>query len=235
MTPRIVAFDGDDTLWFHEHVFAAAQADIQAIMARHIDIELWSSKFSELEVSNLRYYGYGVKSFILSVIETATTLCGDKIDGNTVGELLEIGKSMLQQNVNVLKGTAEVLKIVGEGRRLVLITKGDPVEQSYKLEASGLMKQFQVIEIVREKTPETYRSIVSKLGGDVNEFVMVGNTVRSDVLPVLEIGGWAIYIPQDLVWEHEVAPTPVGHPRFAQVASIDLVPEVIQSWEAARG
>jgi putative hydrolase of the HAD superfamily len=233
MNPRIVAFDGDDTLWFHEHVFTEAQKKIQAIMARYLNTEIWSAKFSEIEVGNLRYYGYGVKSFILSVIETATTLCGDRIDGRAVGELLDIGKSMLQQNVNVLEGTQQVLKTVGEGRRLVLITKGDPVEQTYKLEASGLIKQFQVIEIVRDKTPETYRSILSKLGGDADEFVMVGNTIRSDVLPVLEVGGWAIHIPQDLVWEHEVAPAPVGHPRFAQVASIQGVPEVIHDWEAA--
>jgi len=230
MNPRIVAFDGDDTLWFHEHVFTTAQERIEAIMARHVDIELWSKAFSEIEIRNLRHYGYGVKSFILSVIETATTLCGEQFDGNTVGELLEIGKSMLRQDVNVLKGTEYALKAVAEGRRLVLITKGDPVEQSYKIEASGLLRQFQVVEIVLEKTPETYRSIISKLGGDASEFVMVGNTMRSDVLPVLEIGGWAIHIPQDLVWEHEHAPAPIGHPRFAQVASIEQVPQTIARW-----
>lgn len=230
MNPRIVAFDGDDTLWFHEHVFLAAQDQIRDIMAPHAGEAEWAAAFSRIEVENLRYYGYGIKSFILSVVDAATTLAGDKISGRELSRIIEIGKSMLQQDVNVLEGAADVLKRVREGRRLVLITKGDPVEQTYKLDASGLVGLFDVVEIVREKTPDTYRSILAKIAAAPEEFVMVGNTIKSDVLPVLEIGARAIHIAQDLVWEHEIAPAPVGEPRFAQAPDIEAVPDIITQW-----
>jgi putative hydrolase of the HAD superfamily len=232
--PSIVAFDGDDTLWFHEHVFVTAQERIRAIMQQYVSESLWSETFSRIEIENLRHYGYGVKSFILSVLESATVAAPGRLTSQEVSQILEIGKSMLQQDVNVLQGAHDALTSVrAEGCRLVLITKGDPVEQSYKLEASGLVELFDVIEIVREKTPDTYRAILAKLSGAADTFVMVGNTIKSDVLPVLDIGGRAIHIPHELVWEHEAAPAPLGHPRFAQAPSLEAVPPLIANWFAA--
>jgi putative hydrolase of the HAD superfamily len=229
MTVRLVGFDGDDTLWFHEDIFVAAQEEITSIISRYVSDLRWAEAFSEIEVRNLRYYGYGVKSFILSAIETSVTVARESITAADIARFIEISKRMIRKEVFVIDGTIEAINAIKVNYMIGLITKGDIIEQHSKLDASGLIEVFDVIEIVRQKDAGSYRGVLKKFNLSAHEFVMVGNSVKSDIDPVLEIGAWAIHIPTKLIWEHENAPPPLHHERYRQAPNIEAVPEIIRA------
>lgn len=203
--PRVLAFDGDDTLWHNETLFASTQERFRELLVRHAPEADVDERLLAVETRNLRLFGYGIKGFVLSMIETAVELTDGRVTGREVQGLIDLGKAMLEHPTELLDGVAEVLERLAPGFELMLITKGDLFDQEAKLARSGLGDRFARIEIVSEKDPATYRRLLGRHGIAPGEFLMVGNTMRSDVLPVAAIGGRAVHVPYVVTWAHEAA------------------------------
>ena len=206
MTVEVVGLDGDDTLWRNEEYFAASQEAFRSLLAPYVngDIDL-DARLEATERANLELFGYGVKGFILSLVETAIDVSRGRVTANDLQALLDLGKAMLKRPVELIEGVAETVPVLAERYRLVVVTKGDLWNQEQKLARSGLAELLDGVEIVAEKDEATYRRVLARHGGDPSTFVMVGNSVRSDVLPVLAIGGRAVHIPHELTWALELA------------------------------
>ena len=206
MPVRYVAFDGDDTLWHNETRFSLTQAALRDLLLRHVpdaDVDL---HLAETERRNLGLYGYGIKAFTLSMLETAIQLTGGRIPASDLNIILGWGKSMLGEPTELLEGVQDALVETGQRYSLLLITKGDLFDQESKLARSGLAELFSGVEILSEKNAGAYRSILGRRGIDKGEFVMVGNSLRSDVAPVVEVGARGVHIPYPLTWQHEHVP-----------------------------
>jgi putative hydrolase of the HAD superfamily len=224
-----VGLDADDTLWHNETIFRLTQERLKALMADVAAAELLEAKLAEIERRNLRLYGYGVKGFTLSMIETAMELTGNAPPGRLIADILAAGREMLSEPVEPLPGVDKALAELSERYRLVLITKGDLLHQEQKLAASGLGDLFVAVEIVSEKDASTYARVFARDGTGPEEAVMCGNSMRSDILPALEAGAYAAHVPYPLTWAHEMADAPRGHPRFAELPSISDLPGWIRS------
>ncbi|HEY3382672.1 MAG TPA: HAD family hydrolase [Vicinamibacterales bacterium] len=202
----LIAFDGDDTLWHNERDYRHGRERFRAILGR-IGIPLSEDdveqRVNRTEVQNLRFYGYGVSSFVLSLIETAIQITDGRITGREISELLALAKSMLTSEVELFEGAREALEALSPVYPLLLITKGDLLHQRNKLDRSGLAPYFRDVEVVSHKTPGMYAEILGRYRVDPSRFLMVGNSPRSDILPVLDVGGWAIHVPAALSWAHE--------------------------------
>ncbi|HFD39704.1 MAG TPA: HAD family hydrolase [Anaerolineae bacterium] len=203
-----IAFDADDTLWLNEPLYQAVQDRFVEIMAAYGQADRARDALFQTEMNNLPLYGYGVKSFGLSLIETAVRLTGGRVRGDDVGQLLDLIRGMVQTPVRLLDGVAEVVAELAQSHQLMLITKGDLLDQERKLAQSGLAPYFDRVEIVSTKTAAVYRDLLARHGIAPSRFLMVGNSLRSDVLPVLEIGGQAVHIPYHTTWAHEAADPP---------------------------
>jgi putative hydrolase of the HAD superfamily len=227
----VIGFDADDTLWRSEDSFEVAERRFQDLVGPHtpdgIDVV---AALRATERANLSISGYGVKAFALSMIECAVTITDGSVPGRVVGDLIELGHEMLTEPVQLLPEVPEVLADVGRDHRLLLITKGDLVHQSRKITTSGLEHHFEYHEILLEKDVESYARIIRHVGVDPGRFVMVGNSVRSDILPVLELGGHGVHVPYHITWAHEH----VEHhdEEFAVLTSIAELPAWIRSAEA---
>ena len=220
-----VGLDADDTLWHNETIFRLTQDRLREMMADYADPDTTHAKLAEVEKRNLRLYGYGVKGFTLSVIETAMELTGGEPPGRLIADILAAGREMLSHPVETLPGVDDALAALTEaGYRLVLITKGDLLHQEQKLAASGLGELFAAVEIVSEKDAGTYARVFDRYGAGAAQAVMAGNSMRSDILPALEAGAWGAYIPYHITWAHEVADPPGEHPRFTELATISELP-----------
>jgi putative hydrolase of the HAD superfamily len=195
-----VGLDADDTLWHNETIFRLSQDRFRALLAEYADEVTSSARLADVEARNLRLYGYGVKGFTLSMIETAMELTGGDPPGRLVAEILAAGREMLAHPVEPLPGVDAALAELSETHRLVLITKGDLLHQEQKLAASGLGDLFAAVEIVSEKTPETYARVFERHGSGADRSAMAGNSVKSDVLAALDAGGWAAWIPYPITW-----------------------------------
>ncbi len=216
-----VGLDADDTLWHNETLFRLTQDRLREMLSTYADHETTDVKLAEVEARNLRLYGYGVKGFTLSMIETAMELTEGEPPGRLIADILAAGREMLSEPVEPLPGVDQALAELSEaGYRLVLITKGDLLHQEQKLAASGLGDLFAAVEIVSEKDASTYVRVFDRHGTGAAEAVMCGNSMRSDILPALQAGAWGAYIPYHITWAHEVADAPAAHPRFAELASI---------------
>lgn len=227
MSITTIGFDADDTLWHNETIFRLTHDRFVALLADHADSATLEARLAETEQRNLRLYGYGVKGFTLSMIETAMELTGGEAPASVVREILAAGREMLAHPVETLPGVDEALATLSERYRLVLITKGDLLDQERKLAASGLGDLFAAVEIVSEKTRGTYQRVFDRHGTGPSEAVMVGNSMKSDVLPALEAGAWAVHIPYAITWAHEVAEAPEGHGRYGALTGIDALPQWI--------
>lgn len=205
MKLEVVAFDADDTLWHNETLYLDAKGRYGELLSSYQEPEKVLQILDENEYQNVSIYGYGTKSFVLSMIETAIELSGGNITGHLMREILAIGRQMLSGEVQLFEYAEQVVAELSAGHPLMLITKGDAIEQGRKIEKSGLARYFHYIEIVADKTAEVYRTILRRYGLDAAGFLMVGNSLRSDILPVLEIGGQAVYIPYEHTWIHELA------------------------------
>lgn len=217
-----IGFDGDDTLWHSETEFAVTQTMFCELLAPHVpdaSINL-EARLVATEGANLEVFGYGVKGFTLSMIETALEVSEGQVPASVIRTLLDRGKAMLSHPVELLDGVAEVIDALSGRYRLVLVTKGDLMHQESKVAGSGLAERFDHIEIVAEKDPATYARILARHGIEPASFVMVGNSVRSDVLPVIAIGGRAVHIPYHLTWEHEHAVHDGDVPTLASVKEL---------------
>ncbi|KQS53906.1 HAD family hydrolase [Brevundimonas sp. Leaf363] len=229
MPVTTVGLDADDTLWHNETIFRLTHDRFVGLLADHGDRAVLEARLAEVEGRNLRLYGYGVKGFTLSMIETAMELTGGEAPPHVVREILAAGREMLAHPVEPLAGVDEALAKLSERYRLVLITKGDLIDQERKLAASGLGDLFAAVEIVSEKRPGTYARVFTRHGTGPTEAVMAGNSLKSDVLPALEDGCFAAHIPYPITWAHEMADAPVDHPRFAALDSISDLPAWIES------
>jgi putative hydrolase of the HAD superfamily len=235
---ELIAFDGDDTLWHNERSFRDGRDRFRRVLAAagvaltEDDIE---SAVNRVEIGNLEYYGYGVSSFVLSLIETAIELTGGRVTGEQLSGLIELSKHMLTEEIELFAGAREVVTSIAARYPLMLITKGDLLHQTSKLERSGLRNCFRFVEVVSHKTASVYSSILSRHGVNADRFLMVGNSLRSDVIPVVEAGGWAVHVPAALSWSHEHADMPahIKH-RIFEVAALDRVPEAIETIERAQ-
>jgi putative hydrolase of the HAD superfamily len=201
--PRVIAFDGDDTLWHSEVHFQAVQDRLRALAAPWLSGDELDRRLLATERTNLTHYGYGVKSFALSSLEVLLDATDGDLPGPAIAELLGMAKELLDHPVELLDGVVETLDALAGRVRLVLITKGDLYHQWCKIEASGLGPRFERTEVVHEKDPATYRRILTELDVDPQRFLMVGNSARSDILPVLELGAQAVQIPYEVTWAHE--------------------------------
>jgi putative hydrolase of the HAD superfamily len=225
----LICLDADDTLWHNEAYFQRTKRVLAELLAPFADAAQVEAALEAVEHRNLAAYGYGAKGFVLSMIETAVQLGGARLEAETVGRILALGKEMLAHPVEMLDGVADALDALATRGRLVLLTKGDLWHQEAKLAASGLGERFAGVEIVSDKKAATYRKIFERYGAAPEEAVMAGNSMRSDILPALEAGAWAAYVPFEITWSHEVAEAPVGHARFVELESLAQLPAWIDT------
>ena len=223
-----IGFDGDDTLWHNESLFSMTQERFRALLSDAADPVDLDRRLLEAERANLRVYGYGIKGFVLSMIETAIAVTDGRIPARDLQSLIDFGKAMLEHPVERLPGIAETVEALSGRYRLILITKGDLFDQESKIARSGLAGHFAAVEIVSEKAPATYRRVLDRHGIDPQRFVMVGNSVRSDILPVLSIGGHAVHIPYAITWAHEEADVPDAH--YRRIESVLELPPLLAAW-----
>jgi putative hydrolase of the HAD superfamily len=206
MAITVVGLDGDDTLWHNETRFKLTQAELKELLQRHVPDAEVETHLAEVEMKNLGIYGYGVKAFTLSMIETAIQLTDKRIPAADIEVILGWGKRMLMEPTELLSGVEEALRELSLRYDLLLITKGDLFDQESKLARSRLADLFLGVEILSEKNVNSYRGVLKRRGIKPEEFVMVGNSLRSDVLPVLELGAHAVHIPYEVTWHHEEVP-----------------------------
>jgi len=199
-----IAFDADDTLWAHENVFVDAKSRCLRLLAPYLNPEQdLEQELYAFERENLKIFGYGVKGFMLSMIETAIQLSGGKITGAEIQQIIDLGKEMLVHDIHLLPYVREAIAALQPHVTLMLITKGDLFAQESKIARSGLGEEFDVVEIVSEKNPANYRTLLRRHAIDPAGFLMIGNSLRSDVLPVVTLGGRAIHLPFEFTWHHE--------------------------------
>jgi len=230
---RIVGFDGDDTLWHSQGFYDQAQLDFEAIIARYVDLDSAGLRATLLatERGNLAQYGYGVKGMILSMVEAAIDLTGGRIQGQDIRAIMDMGKDLLVHPVELLPGIAQAVADVATKYRVVLITKGDLFHQERKVAQCGLT-EFHRIEIVSEKDLPTYRRLLNEFEVQPHEFAMVGNSLKSDIAPVVELGGWGVYMPYHATWEHEVLHGYDGAGRVVEVAGAERIGEALDEMSA---
>jgi len=223
-----IGFDADDTLWHNENIFERMHHRYYEILAKHHGAAVVEKALFSTEMRNLPLYGYGIKGYMLSSIETAIELTDGRFTTDEIRELIALGKQMLDHPVELLEGAREALDALSPAHRLILITKGDLRDQERKLAKSGLAGRFQAVEIVSEKDLDTYRRILERHGIEPAHFLMVGNSVKSDILPVLNLGGLGVHIPYRITWGHEHAETPPGHEgRFFEATSLRDIPGIV--------
>ncbi len=224
----VLGFDADDTLWHNETIFEHVHERYRELLAHYHDAATVDRTLFATEMRNLPLYGYGVKGFMLSAIETAIQLTGGKISADEIQRLIELGREMLAHPVELLEGAADTLAALAPHYRLLLITKGDLRDQQRKITKSGLAAHFPSVEIVAEKDTETYRTILRRHAIAPESFVMIGNSLKSDLLPVLALGGTGVYIPYHLTWAAErVEELPKADGRFFQLETIRELPAVL--------
>ncbi|WP_343523990.1 HAD family hydrolase [Pedobacter sp.] len=224
----IIAFDADDTLWVNEPYFRETEERFADLLEDFMPRHSIMAALYQTEVANLSLYGYGIKGFMLSMIETAMQITTGKIDPIIVEKVLELGKEMLNKPIELLDGVEEVLKALHGKYRLVVATKGDLLDQQRKLTKSGFDHYFHHIEIMSDKQEKDYQKLIRHLDCKPEEFMMLGNSLKSDILPVLNIGGHAVHIPYHTTWIHESIDHTIEHPNFYEVESLaGVLPQLI--------
>ena len=214
---KVIAFDADDTLWVNEPFFRDAENEFCKLLKNYISKEDCKQLLFEVEIKNLPLYGYGIKPFTLSLIEAAIALSKNRIPLDTVSKIIELGKEMLSKPIKLIDGIEETLIKLSSKYRLVMATKGDLLDQERKLKKSGLENYFHHIEVMSDKQPDNYQRLLKHLDITSKQFLMIGNSLKSDVLPVLELGAYAIHIPFHITWEHEKITKKVSHHQFKKV------------------
>ena len=217
---KVVGFDADDTLWVNETYFRETEEKFADLLEgfetkNKIDQELF-----RMEIKNLDLYGYGIKGFMLSMIESALELSNNGVSQATLGKILDLGKEMIARPVELLEGVEEVLKNLQDRYRLIVLTKGDLLDQERKLERSGLTDYFHHVEVLSDKKEKNYQNLLDHLDIDVKNFVMIGNSLKSDVLPLVNIGARAIHVPFHTTWQHEMVHGPVERKGYMTVSAL---------------
>jgi len=223
MSIKVIAFDADDTLWINEPYFRETEAEFCQLMESYLPQHTVARELLQTEIKNISLYGYGIKGFMLSMIETALTISNKTIDISAVEKIIDYGKALLARPIEVLDGVPEVLSVLKEDFRLVVATKGDLLDQERKLRNSGVLHFFHHVEVMSDKQETDYRKLLKHLDISPEQFLMIGNSLKSDVLPVLALGGHAIHIPYHITWEHEHVDVHIDDPNFRQVEHISEV------------
>jgi len=228
---QMLAFDADDTLWHNERLYVEAQAQFKDIMSRYFDATQVDDRLFHTESRNMELFGYGIKAFTLSMIETAIELTEGSIPASEIHKIVEISKHMLSADVILLEGVAQAVPRLAAAYPLMVITKGDLLDQERKINKSGLKDYFQQVEIVSNKSRQGYESILQRHNIDPKRLLMVGNSIKSDILPVLELGAQGVYIPYETTWLHEVAEAPHGHESFYTLQNFGQLPQLLAELE----
>ena len=222
---KVIAFDADDTLWHNEMFFRQVEERYCQLLGEFLPPHTVSRELLKTEIGNLEHYGYGIKSFVLSMIETAVQVTDRKISAEVIDTIISLGKEMMMKPVELVDGVEDVLEQLRKKFRLVVATKGDLIDQERKLKKSGLSHYFHHIEIMSDKKEADFKKLIRHLDIPAEEFMMIGNSLKSDILPVLNLGGHGIHIPYHVTWEHEVIEANTDHPNFRKAQSIsELVP-----------
>ncbi|RYY37063.1 MAG: HAD family hydrolase [Sphingobacteriaceae bacterium] len=227
MSIKVVAFDADDTLWVNEPYFRRAEEAFYELLNEYLQGHALERELMKTEVANLHLYGYGIKGFILSMIETAITVTNSTVSIEVIEKILDLGRQMLDEPVVLLDGVEEVLTSLKGKYRLVVATKGDLLDQERKLRKSGLSHHFHHIEIMSDKDESNYQKLIRHLDIQPGELMMVGNSLKSDILPVLNMGGWAVHVPYHITWAHEVIEDKIDNDRFQSIADIREILEMV--------
>jgi putative hydrolase of the HAD superfamily len=223
-----IGFDADDTLWQNEQFFRMTEKRFAALLAEHAGEKHISARLLEAERRNLAVYGFGIKGFTLSMIETAIEITDGRVPASVIAEILAAGREMLDHPIETLPDARETLEKLAGSYRLVLITKGDLFDQERKLAGSGLGDLFDAVEIVSDKSAATYARIFSRHGDSAEKSMMVGNSLKSDVAPAIEAGSWGVHVPHELTWVLEHVEPPVTAPRFRQISNLAELPGLIE-------
>lgn len=203
---KVIGFDADDTLWVNETYFREAEVKFADLLEQYETKNKVDQELFKMEMKNLELYGFGIKGFMLSMIESALDLSNNHISQDTINDILDIGKHMISRPVELLDGVEDVLQVLSGKFRLIVLTKGDLLDQERKLDRSGLSKYFHHVEVLSDKKESNYKNLLEHLEIDVSEFLMVGNSLKSDVIPILNIGATAVHVPFHTTWAHEVVP-----------------------------
>ncbi len=220
MNIKVIAFDADDTLWVNEPYFQETEKKFCALLEDYLPQHTTAKELFKTEIDNLALYGYGVKGFMLSMIETAIRITGKTSDTHVTERIIEMGKELLAKPIELLDGVEEVLQSLKGRYRLVVATKGDLLDQERKLKKSKLEHYFHHIEIMSEKQETDYNKLIKHLDINPGHFLMLGNSLKSDIMPVLAVGGHGIHIPYHTTWAHEHIENKIEHPNFRQVNTI---------------
>ena len=200
---KVIGFDADDTLWVNETYYREAELEFAALLSQYETANKIDQELFKMEMNNLDMYGYGVKSFILSMVESAIDISNNKVSTKTINSILNIGKNMINKPIELLDGVEEVLKTLSKKYRLILATKGDLLDQERKLERSGLTDYFHHIEVLSDKKEANYSKLLNHLDINPEQFLMIGNSLKSDILPLVNIKAHAIHVPFHTTWIHE--------------------------------
>jgi len=225
---KVIAFDADDTLWINETYFREAEIKFGQILSLYGEEQDLVNQLFQTELKNIPFYGYGIKGFTLSLVETAIRVSKQKVNAHQIQELIDISKEMTQKPVDLLDGVEKVLQhLKGKDYKMVVATKGDLLDQQRKLRKSNLESYFHHIEVMSDKQESDYQQLIRHLDIKTEEFLMIGNSVRSDILPVLNLGGSAIHIPFHTTWMHEVVEN-IKHEKLVTLQSITELPALLK-------
>ncbi len=224
-----IGFDADDTLWQNEQFFRLTEKRFIALLSDHAEGQDIAARLLAAEKRNLGIYGFGIKGFTLSMIETAMEISAGRVPAPVIGEIIDAGREMLAHPIEILPHARETLEQLAGAYRLVLVTKGDLFDQERKLAQSGLGELFDAVEIVSDKTAETYARIFTRHGDGPQRSMMIGNSLKSDVVPAIEAGGWGVHVPHELTWVLEHVEVPVAAPRFRCISHLGELPDLLEA------
>ena len=230
-TLTTIGFDADDTLWQNEQFYRLTEERFVSLLGAHGEAAEISGRLLEAEKRNLGVYGFGIKGFVLSMIETAIEVTEGRVPAPVIAEIMAAGREMLEHPIELLPHARAAVESLAEKHRVILITKGDLLDQERKLAQSGLGELFHGVEIVSQKTAQVYARVFARHGDGVERALMVGNSLKSDVLPVIEAGGWAVHVPHGLTWALESAEAPAGHRRFRALPDLGGLPALVAALE----
>lgn len=230
---QIIGLDADDTLWQNEEFYRVTQARFTELLSDCCPKDDLQARLLEAERRNIGHYGFGIKGFMLSMIETAVEVTEGKVSGTVIAEILAVGQDMLQHPITLLPHAERVVRDLSQAYTLVLITKGDLLDQERKLAQSGLGDYFQGVEIVSDKKPEIYTRAFARHGASANLALMAGNSMKSDVIPALEAGAFGVYVPSSYVWALEEADAPTTHTRYHSLPDLGGLPDLVKTLEQA--
>lgn len=220
---KVIAFDADDTLWVNEPYFREAEDKFCELLEDFLPHHTIQKELFKTEMDNLELYGYGVKSFMLSMIETISRITDNSADSKLINKAIDLGRELLNKPIELLDGVEKVLQELNGDYRLVMATKGDLLDQERKLIKSGLEKHFHHIEIMSDKKISDYKKLLKHLDCRPEHFLMIGNSIKSDVIPVLKLGGYAIHVPYHTTWAYEKVDIRIDNPKFYEAAFINDV------------